>query len=359
MGAAPNRLISICIPTYNRARYLGETLASVLPQLGPDIDLVVSDNCSTDHTREIVARYQRCWPALWYFSNHANLGFDRNVLRCLELASGEYIWFLGSDDRLKEGAVEAVRQRIIEAPTRPTLVYVNHEVTDNAGQLLVASKVGDVRDREFTSAGECLDRLGLNLGFLSALVLRRERCAQVASIAEFVGSEWIHLHVVLSCLVGGGPIEYIGRPLVRARRSVTFDNDLTKVFVEQVDRILWHAQRNGYPWLTIYRAMNRIVREQYARFALAWRCDDPEQLRRAFPILRRTCWKYPWFWLLVLPLRYAPPPFLRALRVGLRRLRGWRSARLARHLEGIQASPPAISGESLASFGLMKSRRER
>jgi abequosyltransferase len=344
----PRKLISICIPTYNRVNYLEETLRSILPQIGADIELLISDNCSTDGTKAMVARYQQTFRTLQYFRNERNLGFDGNVLRCLELASGEYVWFFGSDDVLRERAIKTVRERILGSCPRPTLVFLNYGIIENNGRLLVHRKILNQRDKEFTSARECLERLGLNLGFLSALVLRRERCLAVASTPEFVGSEWIHLHLVLCCLLAGGTTQYIGQPLVLARRSLTFDNDLTQVFVEKVDHILRDAYRRGYPWFVIYRVMNRTVREQYARFMLAWRSGARGDLEPLFPVLLRTCWMYPWFWLLIVPFRFMPRSLALALRGRLRLLRARRNDRLSRRLEQDperQANWPSTSVE--------------
>lgn len=313
MTSSP-KLISFCIPTYNRAQYLRETLACILPQLGPDVEVVISDNASTDETWEVVELYQRKFPGIRYISNKTNLGYDRNLLSCLEHASGEYVWFFGSDDLLDEDGIETVRRRILQSPKRPALVYLNYQVVDNEGQLLVPDPIGCQRDREFSSAAKCVEWLGWNLGYMSALVLRRDLCLPFARTGAFVGSGWIHLHLVLSSLLAGGSVQYIGSPLVRARRSVSLDYDLTERFVEQADRVFWDAYRSGYPWLTIYRARNRTVRGQYLRFVLAWRCDAPDQLVRSFPVLLRTCWMYPWFWLLLVPLRFLP----RSLAVWLR-----------------------------------------
>ncbi len=357
MADTQSKLISICIPTYNRVNYLEETLRSILPQVGPEIELWVSDNCSTDGTKEMIERYQQTYPVIRYSRNDTNLGFDRNLLRCLELASGEYVWFFGSDDVLCEGAVDAVRQRIRGAHSRPTLVYLNYDITDNAGKLLVASKIDCQRDREFTRARECLEELGLNLGFMSALVLRRERCLGVASTAEFIGSEWIHLHLVLCCLFAGGTTQYVGQPSLRARRSLSFDNDLTQVFVEKVDHILWDAHRRGYPWLTIFRAMNHTVREYYARFVLAWRCDAPEVLRRSFPVMLRIGWKYPWFWMLIVPLRFTPRRLAVALRNEVRSFRAWRNARLLRQLEKSTRSSGDSRNPSVPARAVVNGRR--
>ena len=124
-------LISFCIPTYYRAHHLRETLECLLPQLGSDVDVVISDHSSTDETEEVVQLYQWRSPRVRYTSNKVILGYDRNLLRCLESASGEYAWFFGSDDLLDGDAVETVRRRILQSRQRPALVYVNHQVVDN------------------------------------------------------------------------------------------------------------------------------------------------------------------------------------------------------------------------------------
>jgi abequosyltransferase len=331
------KLISFCIPTYNRAQYLRETLACILPQLGPDVEVVISDNASTDGTPEVVDKFQRRFSEIRYFSNGANLGFDRNLLNCLEHASGEYVWFFGSDDLLDGDGVETVRHRILQSPKRPALVYLNHQVVDNEGHLLIPDQIGCQRDQEFSSAAKCVEWLGSNLGYMSALVLRRDLCLPFARTGAFVGSGWIHLHLVLSCLLVDGSVQYIGSSLVRARRSISPDYDLTKCFVEQADRVFWDARRSGYPWLTIYRARNRTVREQYLRFVLAWRCDAPDQLVRSFPVLLRTCWMYPWFWLLLVPLRFLP----RWLAVWLRAKGQTLRARRCKNWQLQTVSPPS------------------
>lgn len=116
-------LLSICIPTYNRAGWLRSSLACGAPQVAAAnglVELVVSDNCSTDDTPRIVQEAQALGP-IRYHRNETNIGGDRNVYRLVsELARGEYIWVMGDDDFLREGAV----RRVVEALQRhPELDY--------------------------------------------------------------------------------------------------------------------------------------------------------------------------------------------------------------------------------------------
>lgn len=87
-------LVSVVIPTYNRADYIGETIESVLQQTYPNIEVIVVDDGSTDDTREVVRRFEPQVRYVW--QENAERGACRN--HGLRLARGEYIAFLDSDD---------------------------------------------------------------------------------------------------------------------------------------------------------------------------------------------------------------------------------------------------------------------
>jgi len=120
-------LLSICIPTYNRAHLLESALYSLAPQVkaaSPDVELIVSDNCSTDNTREIVDR-AREWGPIRYHRNAQNEGAARNILRLTnELATGEFAWVLCDDDLVRPDAVERVLT-VLKAYPEVDYVFVN------------------------------------------------------------------------------------------------------------------------------------------------------------------------------------------------------------------------------------------
>jgi glycosyltransferase involved in cell wall biosynthesis len=97
--------VSICIPTYNYAHFLGDAIGSALLQSYRDLEIVVSDNCSTDGTPELVARLMRQDPRIVYHRNEHNIGMVGNFNRCLELARGRYVKFLCADDMLGPACV--------------------------------------------------------------------------------------------------------------------------------------------------------------------------------------------------------------------------------------------------------------
>ncbi len=88
--------LSIVIPTFNREDLIGQTLQSVADQTSKPFEVIVVDNASTDKTSEIVKRYEKF--GIKYHRNQTNLGMVGNYNKCIELATGDYVSFLHSDD---------------------------------------------------------------------------------------------------------------------------------------------------------------------------------------------------------------------------------------------------------------------
>ncbi len=98
-----NILLSICIPTFNRANYLRDAIKHILPAVNDKrdiVELIISDNCSTDETSEILKELPVS-PWIHCVRNDTNLGALKNGLKCIDLAKGEYIWFVGDDDVIR------------------------------------------------------------------------------------------------------------------------------------------------------------------------------------------------------------------------------------------------------------------
>jgi len=104
-------ILSICIPTYHRANLLELALSSLAPQVEAmhgEVELIVADNCSPDHTQEVVGKAQQ-YGSIRYYRNPTNIGFARNILLLTnELASGEFCWIVGDDDMIVQGKVAKV-----------------------------------------------------------------------------------------------------------------------------------------------------------------------------------------------------------------------------------------------------------
>lgn len=106
-------LLSLCIPTYNRAKFLDILIKKIGRQINELedselIEFIVSDNCSSDDTPSVVKRQMDNGIKIKYIRNEKNLGMDGNFVSCFKKASGSYIWLLGDDDFLIEGALQLI-----------------------------------------------------------------------------------------------------------------------------------------------------------------------------------------------------------------------------------------------------------
>jgi glycosyltransferase involved in cell wall biosynthesis len=100
---AARPLLTLCLATYNRARYLDRYLTHHLTAFETasiDYELVVSDNCSTDETPEILARYAASHPKMRISRQHENVGAYPNILKTLHQARGEIVVSIADDDMM-------------------------------------------------------------------------------------------------------------------------------------------------------------------------------------------------------------------------------------------------------------------
>jgi glycosyltransferase involved in cell wall biosynthesis len=123
-------LLSICVTTYNRAAWLSHSLPLILEQTRPYPDLIeviVVDNASTDGT-PAVCRTFGDWPNVRVHRNEQNVGMLGNLAVSAAQAGGRYIWVIGDDDLMIEGALERVLSAIACHPDAE-LIYANYAYT--------------------------------------------------------------------------------------------------------------------------------------------------------------------------------------------------------------------------------------
>jgi glycosyltransferase involved in cell wall biosynthesis len=99
-------LVSIIIPTFNRASTIERAIRSALNQTYTNIEIIVVDNCSTDNSNRIIKKLQSEFDVIKYSINSSNIGPVRNWLECVKQSSGEYIKILFSDDELEHDWIE-------------------------------------------------------------------------------------------------------------------------------------------------------------------------------------------------------------------------------------------------------------
>lgn len=113
------KLLTVCIPAYNRAALLGPLLDSILSQNYAGYNILICEDKSPERSAisKVVAAYQAKYPdKIEYVENEQNLGYDGNIRRLIELTSGHYSVFMGNDDLMCHGALQAIADVITRVP---------------------------------------------------------------------------------------------------------------------------------------------------------------------------------------------------------------------------------------------------
>lgn len=142
-------LVTIAIPTYNRAgSYLKQSLSSAINQTYENIEIIVSDNCSTDNTEMVIKNVSD--PRIRYFRQGKNIGANNNFNFCLRQAKGDYFLLLQDDDLIDcdfiETCVKSVNYEIDKG-----IIRTGTRVIDSHGNVLneVPNQVGGLSTEDF------------------------------------------------------------------------------------------------------------------------------------------------------------------------------------------------------------------
>jgi abequosyltransferase len=214
--------LSICIPTYNRARFLHELLSSICGQLTADVELVISDNASVDETPQVLKQFQAHYQRICYYRSECNRGPDRNYLEVISRASGEYCWFFGSDDVMPPGAIAQVLSLVA---SNDDIYLLDRIECDLEMRPLAARAWLTTQPRTFDFADDaqlvtylrCARSVGALFSFLSSIIVRRASWNTITYDETFTGTGYSHAFVLMSLVSSGSTLVYAKHPMVLCR----------------------------------------------------------------------------------------------------------------------------------------------
>ncbi|AGN84770.1 MULTISPECIES: glycosyltransferase family 2 protein [Enterobacteriaceae] len=212
--------ISVVIPSYNRVQELKELLSSVLSQeVYPDEVLICEDNSPEKlNIQNMVdsfrSEYENNKIKLTFIINELNLGYDKNLRKCIESASCEWAVIMGNDDLLLPNAISEVKDYIAKNPrinfiSRAFLRF-NHDIYNPIGLSSLSDK--DSVYKWGASEPKMIFRAA---GFVGGLIVNVP-FARSLHTEEFDGSLYYQIYLAASAFIGEG-IGYISRPIIGGR----------------------------------------------------------------------------------------------------------------------------------------------
>lgn len=267
MSMQQKPLLSIAIPTYNRAGFLENLLHNIVPQakaLEGMIEICISNNASSDNTREMVMSFKDKYPDLIkYNDNEKNLGYDRNMLKAIELAVGEFIWTFGDDDLVREGGLNEVIKLIKESSIEKTgLIFVRREeyfVDKKTGEKIICCNTVD-KDRPEIFMMDKKDVIGMyspDPGFMSVLIFNGRIIKNIIKEERLIVERGIgigYMHVLLQSLM------FLKYPYLDAlslnKLIILQELPAYKFFIEDMFRLNYKEQKKLNHLLLSYKYMN-------------------------------------------------------------------------------------------------------
>ena len=133
-----SKLVSIVVPTYNRASLLKEAIESVLAQKYENFELLVLDNCSPDDTPDVVISFKD--PRIKYIRHQCNIGSAANWTYGVHWTQGEYLSILGDDDKYKPNFISN-RIRAFSVANDVVAVFSPYDICDEDGDIRGSSSI--------------------------------------------------------------------------------------------------------------------------------------------------------------------------------------------------------------------------
>ena len=222
-GQGNTPLLSICIPTFNRAEFLFQCLTSFIPQISENslqtIEMVIIDNASTDATESLLSVFLKKYRYIRYFRNEENIGAELNVVGAVGRAKGNYVWIFGDDDLILDGALKKVLNYLIA--DRFDLFLTNKVVKNrDLTETILEKQNYTSGDMTFLSIMDlcCMFGFYTQLGFLAAVIFRRLPFSAVDPMPYInLGSCYPQNGIFLEAF-SGRPCLYISEPLVCQRQ---------------------------------------------------------------------------------------------------------------------------------------------
>jgi abequosyltransferase len=180
--------LTLCIPTYNRASKLKKSLDVLVPIVKKfNINILVSDNCSTDNTEDIVNSYNTKAFRISYYKNDSNIGAEANFKKALSLSNSDYSWLLGDDDIILSKEINKILNILKEKSPNLMIVNTKNQVSKS------------LLDFEYSDKEKLLIDLGWHTTFISALIFGKKFLNSI-DLDRFKKSPFIHFGAIFDGL---------------------------------------------------------------------------------------------------------------------------------------------------------------
>lgn len=240
-----NNLVSFCIVAYNQEEYIADAVKSALEQTYSPMEIIISDDCSTDNTFEVIKKTVEAYKGpnkIVLNRNEKNMGISKHCNKVIyDLCQGDIILLLGGDDVFAPNMAEVYVKYFNRFPEVMSMSCESVEVDENLKEIPVHSKEWD-NSFSIYNINDYLEHRNFIIYSGDSRALRRDVVTSFPPL-EFAKSEDLSLFV-RSLLIGSGCI--VREPLVKRRHHGNNASAKKGVSYEPVRRQMYEDIQYAY-----------------------------------------------------------------------------------------------------------------
>lgn len=256
-------LLSICIPTYNREEFLSRLMLSILPEVCKSdypIEIIISDNASTDNTYLFCNELIKKYPFIQYYKSHENKGSDFNISNVYIKAKGHFVWVIGDDDYLVPGALSSICN-MLNNNTSTDLIYLKSRAHEDK---LIVTEAGAINYTLSEDRYLFAKKIGVFFTFISGVIINKSNhIFPEELIKKYSNTSLIQLSWVFNALKNGNKFIIVNNQYVMVQPDNTGGYKLFTVFSKNLSDIT-----NDY--FAVKSPINKRIRKSAMRFLLSY-----------------------------------------------------------------------------------------
>jgi abequosyltransferase len=266
-------LLSITIPTFNRARFLESNLKQLQSELeGIEkglVEILISDNCSEDDTQNVVRLAIEQGLPINYIRNKENLGWGPNFFQCFNAANGHYVLILSDDDLLFDGALKIILTHLSKKEWG--VVCLKSYGFDKDFKEEHPGK--GTKEQEFTSFNTFFAAAVPQITLLSASIFNKDFIKDLDTKTIEPGN-FAHLHLILRCAAIAKKNLFIKDYLIASKRDNSSSYIYSNIFVNELLSLFDTYTNVGLTKETITKVENKLLFTYYPADVLRLRLNE-------------------------------------------------------------------------------------
>lgn len=307
-------LLSVLIPTFNRAIFLEGLLIDLERQLCAQeaalgVEILISDNASTDNTSQVLQKFYARNPAWRIFQHSVNLGPDANMIHLIVESQGSYRWIIGDDDRPFPGLIGHILKLL--RSDRPSLIYLPSLWRPNISDIH-PEPINILSSRKLNNLN-CARELHIWTTFLSSWVFSADQLfaglSSIKLISSGQGSFFVQLGWILPLLTcPQSHIVIVESPAILATSGNTGGYAILRSFLINYPRLVSQYTR-GFPRIRlalIGMALRSYMPSLIAAVRVGKTYSNADDTAGLFAKSIKLLWYFPSYWLLCLPALFLP-----------------------------------------------------